>query len=230
MKTVSQLYILDEYATLRQAALLRVLCLSLIQEVYNHWKISHLWFLLLARAAQRKDASSLDEHLAQPSGKRVSSTISRATKHKKKEKVPFPWVEDLKPNLEKSVNVVKSDAEWRKTLTPEEFRVTREQRVFSHRYYKEKRAGMYNCICCGAPLLDSGTGWPSFYAPAVGGAVSEHEDRSLFMRRTEARFAKCESHLGHVFSDGPNPTGTLYCINGAALKHDADKKSGNSSR
>ncbi|MGB0055622.1 MAG: hypothetical protein WBQ20_02470 [Methyloceanibacter sp.] len=128
MKTVSQLYILDEYATLRQAALLRVLCLSLIQEVYNHWKISHLWFLLLARAAQRKDASSLDEHLAQPSGKRVSSTISRATKHKKKEKVPFPWVKDLKPNLEKSVNVVKSDAEWWKTLTPEEFRVTREQR------------------------------------------------------------------------------------------------------
>lgn len=90
----------------------------------------------------------MDEHLAQPSGKRVSSTISRATKHKKKEKVPFPWVEDLKPNLEKSVNVVKSDAEWRKTLTPEEFRVTREQRAFSHRYYEEKRAGMYNCICC----------------------------------------------------------------------------------
>ena len=95
---------------------------------------------------------------------------------------------------------------------------------------------MYNCICCGAPLFssgtkyDSGTGWPSFYAPAVGGAVSEHEDRSLFMRRTEARFAKCESHLGHVVSDGPNPTGTLCCINGAALKHDADKKSGNSSR
>jgi hypothetical protein len=129
---------------------------------------------------------SLDVHLAQPSAKRVSSTISRATKHKKKEKVPFPWVKDLKPNLEKSVNVVKSDAEWWKTLTPEEFRVTREQRVFSHRYYKEKRAGMYNCICCGAPLFssgtkyDSGTGWPSFYAPAVGGAVSEHEDRSLF--------------------------------------------------
>jgi hypothetical protein len=109
LKTISQLYILDEYATLRQAALLRVLCLSLIQEVYNHWKTSHLWFLLLARAAQRKeDVSSLDEHLAQPSRKRVSSTISRATKHKKKEKVPFPWVKDLKPNMEKSVNVVKS--------------------------------------------------------------------------------------------------------------------------
>jgi hypothetical protein len=114
MKTVSQLYILDEYATLRQSALLRVLCLSLIQEVYNHWKISQ-------RAAQRKDVSSLDEHLAQPSGKRVSSTISRATKHKKKEKVPFPWVKDLEPNLEKSVNVVKSNAEWRKTLPRKSF-------------------------------------------------------------------------------------------------------------
>src|SRR6476659_735686 len=96
------------------------------------------------------------------------------------------------------------DAEWRKTLTPEEFRVTREQRAFSHRYYQEKRAGMYNCICYGAPLFssqnDSGTGWPSFYAPAVRDAVNEHEDRSLFARN-RARFAKCESHLGHVFPD-----------------------------
>ena len=96
-------------------------------------------------------------------------------------------------------------------------------------------AGMYNCICYGAPLFssgtkyDSGTGWPSFYAPAVRDAVNEHEDRSLFARN-RARFAKCESHLGHVFPDGPNPTGMRYCINGAALKHDADKKSGNSSR
>ena len=139
------------------------------------------------------------------------------------------------------------DAEWRKTLWSNRRRVAEDTdpgRVscdpratgVRHRYYQEKRAGMYNCVCCGAPLFssgtkyDSGTGWPSFYALAVGGAVSEDEDRSLFMRRTEARFAKCESHLGHVFSDGPNPTGTLYCINGAALKHDADKKSGNSSR
>jgi peptide-methionine (R)-S-oxide reductase len=124
--------------------------------------------------------------------------------------------------------VVKSNAEWRKTLTPEEFSVTREhgtERAFSHPYYQEKRAGTYNCVCCGAPLIsseeyDSGTGWPSFYAPAQGGAVSEHEDRSLFMRRTEVRCAKCEAHLGHVFSDGANPTGLRYCINGLALKHD----------
>jgi peptide-methionine (R)-S-oxide reductase len=144
---------------------------------------------------------------------------------------------NLEPDMEKSGNAVKSNADWRKTLTEEEFRVTREhgtERAFSHPYYQEKRPGMYKCVCCGAPLFssetkyNSGTGWPSFYAPAQGGAVSQHEDRSLFMRRTEVRCAKCESHLGHVFPDGPNPTGLRYCINGVALKHDDD--SSNSSR
>jgi peptide-methionine (R)-S-oxide reductase len=144
----------------------------------------------------------------------------------------------LEAEMEKSGNDVKSDEEWRKTLTPEEFRVTREhgtERAFSHPYYQEKREGMYRCVCCGAPLFnsetkyDSATGWPSFYAPADAGAVSEHEDRSLFMRRTEVRCANCEAHLGHVFPDGPNPTGLRYCINGVALKHDADA-SGNKSR
>ena len=146
---------------------------------------------------------------------------------------------NLDTDTVKTGNVVKSDEEWRKTLTPEEFRVTRQhgtERAFSHPYAQEKRDGMYRCVCCGTPLFssdtkyDSGTGWPSFYAPAGGEAVSEHEDRSLFTRRTEVRCAKCEAHLGHVFPDGPNPTGLRYCINGVALKHDVDKSSGNSSR
>ena len=146
---------------------------------------------------------------------------------------------NLDTDTVKTGNAVKSDEEWRKTLTPEEFRVTRQhgtERAFSHPYAQEKRDGTYRCVCCGAPLFnseakyDSGTGWPSFYAPAEGGAVSEHEDRSLFMSRTEVRCAKCEAHLGHVFPDGPNPTGLRYCINGVALKHDAHKSSSNSSR
>ena len=129
---------------------------------------------------------------------------------------------------------VKSDAEWRQVLTPEQYRVTRKhgtERAFSHPYAEEKREGMYRCVCCGAPLFgsdtkfDSGTGWPSFYAPAEGGAVSEHDDSSFFMRRTEVRCAKCEAHLGHVFPDGPNPTGLRYCINGVALKHDTEDQS-----
>lgn len=139
---------------------------------------------------------------------------------------------NLHTDTVKTGNAVKSDKEWRKTLTPEEFRVTRQhgtKRAFSHSYAQEKRDGI-------APLLnfeakyDSGSGWPSFYAPAEGEAVSEHEDRSLFMRRTEVRCPKCEAHLGHVFPDGPNPTGLRYCINGVVLKHDANKPSGNSSR
>ena len=124
-----------------------------------------------------------------------------------------------------------SDPEWRARLTPEQYHVTREhgtERAFSHPYYQEKQAGMYRCVCCGAPLFssetkyDSGTGWPSFYAPADQGSVSEHQDRSFFMRRTEVRCAKCEAHLGHVFPDGPEPTGARYCINGVALQLDPD--------
>lgn len=131
-----------------------------------------------------------------------------------------------------------SEAEWRQKLTPEQFNVTRKhgtERAFSHPYHQEKRAGMYKCVCCGAPLFssktkyDSGTGWPSFYAPAGDGSVSEHEDRSFFMRRTEVRCAKCEAHLGHVFPDGPKPTGARYCINGVALQLDPDEQADTSS-
>jgi peptide-methionine (R)-S-oxide reductase len=130
-----------------------------------------------------------------------------------------------------------SAAEWRQKLTPEQYHVTREhgtERAFSHPYSQEKREGMYRCVCCGAPLFssetkyDSGTGWPSFYAPAGKDAVSEHEDRKFFMRRTEVRCAKCEAHLGHVFPDGPEPTGARYCINGVALQLDPEEPGGKS--
>ena len=120
--------------------------------------------------------------------------------------------------------IVKSDAEWRAQLSPEAFRVTRQagtERPFSHPGFPEDE-GHYACVCCGAPLFagdakfESHCGWPSFSRP--GGAIDEHEDRGLGMVRTEVRCTDCDAHLGHVFPDGPPPTGLRYCINGAALR------------
>jgi peptide-methionine (R)-S-oxide reductase len=122
--------------------------------------------------------------------------------------------------------VTKSDEEWKRQLTPEQYHVTREhgtERAFSNPLNNEKREGMFNCVACGAPLFssatkfDSGTGWPSFWAPLNEQSVSEHEDGSWLMRRTEVRCAACDAHLGHVFPDGPKPTGERYCMNGTAL-------------
>jgi peptide-methionine (R)-S-oxide reductase len=128
---------------------------------------------------------------------------------------------------ERADKVVKSEAEWRRQLTPQQYYVTRQhgtERAGTSPLNKEKRDGTYTCVCCGAPLFssgakfESGTGWPSFDKPADAGSVSEHEDRSLFMRRTEVRCARCDGHLGHVFPDGPaETTGLRYCINGVAL-------------
>jgi peptide-methionine (R)-S-oxide reductase len=121
----------------------------------------------------------------------------------------------------------RSEVELRKTLTPEQYRVTQEhgtERPFTHPYNTEKREGMFACVVCGEPLFasqakyDSGSGWPSFYQPASDEVVAEVEDFSHLMRRTEVRCARCEAHLGHVFPDGPQPTGLRYCINGASLK------------
>jgi peptide-methionine (R)-S-oxide reductase len=122
--------------------------------------------------------------------------------------------------------ITKTGAEWRNLLTPAQFFVTRQrgtEQAFTGPYLNEKRSGAYSCVCCDVPLFssaskfDSGTGWPSFYAPINAHVVSEHHDRSWFMRRTEARCAHCDAHLGHVFPDGPMPTQQRYCINGTAL-------------
>ena len=124
------------------------------------------------------------------------------------------------------IRIEKSDAEWRSELTDEQYHVTRQhgtERAFSGPYWNAGDDGLYRCVCCSKPLFssetkfDSGTGWPSFFAPVERHAVAEYKDRSLFMTRTEIRCADCDAHLGHVFEDGPEPTGLRYCMNGTAL-------------
>ena len=122
--------------------------------------------------------------------------------------------------------LVLSDAEWQARLTPEQFRVTRQhgtERAFSGPWLDEKRSGLFHCVACDLPLFtsdtkyESGSGWPSFFQPVSPDAIAEHEDRSFGMHRIEIRCGRCDSHIGHVFPDGPRPTGQRYCTNGVAL-------------
>lgn len=132
---------------------------------------------------------------------------------------------------QRSFKVVKTDEEWREQLTPEQYKITRQhgtERAFSSPDYDSKRKGTYLCVCCGRALysshakFESGTGWPSFYEPIEMEAVNAVEDRAYGMVRTEIRCADCDAHLGHVFPDGPPPTGLRFCMNGNALTFEAD--------
>lgn len=128
--------------------------------------------------------------------------------------------------------ITKTEEEWKQQLSPEQYQVTRQagtERAFTGKYWNTKDEGTYNCVCCGAPLFssetkfNSGTGWPSFYQPVNESAVEEHTDDSYGMKRTEARCAQCGAHLGHVFPDGPRPTGLRYCMNSASLDLKVEK-------
>jgi len=180
---------------------------------------------LLASTACASEAHSTDDTAVADAKRREPRSVSL---------VDFSDAGD-RTGIVTTEKVIKSDEEWRRQLTPEQFAVTRKkgtEPAFTGKYYNLHDAGIYRCVCCGNALFssdtkfESGTGWPSFWAPIAKENVAEETDTSFGMMRTEALCAKCDAHLGHVFPDGPQPTGLRYCMNSASMrfvKHEAPK-------
>lgn len=159
-------------------------------------------------------------------GLSVLSALAATTKGAKMVKIAQFDAAGTRTGVTEVSKVVKTEEEWKKQLTPEQFQVTRKEgteRAFSGKYAETHDDGIYTCICCGTTLFDaktkfdSGTGWPSFYQPIAKENVTEDTDRTFGMDRTKVSCARCDAHLGHVFDDGPRPTGLRYCMNSASL-------------